>query len=91
MSGSAGIFVFDAATLTSLGQWEPLADYISLGVSADGRYVYAAGLPRIDADGTSRPAQQASITVHAATDGAVQVVAGQLGGKFLLFTTPVLD
>ena len=90
VSGSSGIFVFDAATLASLGHWGPAADYISLGVSADGRYVYASGLPRVDAAGTSRPGQQASITVHAAADGAVQVIAGQLGEKFLVFADPVL-
>jgi DNA-binding beta-propeller fold protein YncE len=90
VSGSSGIFVFDAVTLASLAHWEPAADYISLGVSADGRYVYAAGLPRVDAAGTSRPSQQASITVHAAADGAVQVIAGQLGEQLLLFSDPVL-
>jgi hypothetical protein len=91
MSGSSGIFVFDAATLTNLGHWEPAADYISLGISSDGRYVYASGLPRVDANGQPRPGQEASISVHAAADGEVQVIAGQLGEQFLLFPEPVQD
>jgi hypothetical protein len=91
MSGSSGIFVFDAATLANLGHWQPEADYISLGVSSDGSHVYAAGLPWVDAGGRARPDQEASITVHSAGDGTVQVVAGELGGRFLVFPEPVQD
>ncbi len=91
VSGSSGIHVFDAATLTSLGRWEPTADFISLAVSNDGRFVYAAGLARFDASGRERPSQQASITVFAAADGEVQVIAGNLGFDFLTFATPILD
>jgi hypothetical protein len=91
MSGSSGIFVFDAATLTSLGRWEPTADFISVAVSADGRFVYAAGLARYDASGAQRATQQASVTVFRASDGAIQVIAGELGFDFLTFATPILD
>jgi hypothetical protein len=91
MAGSSGVFVFDAASLTSLGRWEPTADFVSLAVSADGRYVYAAGLARFDASGTQRATQQASITVFAAADGEVQLIAGRLGFDFLTFATPILD
>ena len=76
MAGSTGVHVFDAATLTSLGNWKPTADFISLAVSSDGRFVYAAGLARFDASGQERPSQQASITVFTAADGEVQVIAG---------------
>jgi hypothetical protein len=91
MSGSSGIFVFDAATLVSLGQWAPTADFISLAVSANGRYVYAAGAARLDASGQVRATQQASITVFKAADGEVQLIAGELGFDFLTFATPILD
>ncbi len=91
MVGSSGIFVFDAASLTSVGHWDPTADFVSLAVSTNGRYVYAAGLARFDASGEERPSQQASITVFAAADGEVQLIAGQLGYDFLAFATPILD
>ena len=91
MSGSAGIFVFDGSTLANLGHWEPTADFISLAISVDGRYVYASGLPRIDASGEPRPEQQASMTVFSAADGTIRVIAGELGGKFLAFEEQVLD
>ena len=91
MAGSSGVFVFDATTLTSLGHWEPTADFVSLAVSNNGRFVYAAGLARFDASGEERPSQQASITVFAAADGELQLIAGQLGFDFLAFATPILD
>ncbi len=91
MAGSTGVHVFDAATLTSLGSWKPTADFISLAVSSNGRFVYAAGLAQFDASGQERPSQQASITVFSAADGEVQVIAGQLGFDFMTFATPILD
>jgi hypothetical protein len=91
MAGSSGIFVFDASSLMSLGQWAPTADFISLAVSANGRYVYAAGAARLDASGQVRATQQASITVFKAADGAVELIAGELGFDFLTFATPILD
>ncbi len=91
MAGSTGIFVFDAGTLSSLGHWEPTSDFISLAVSSDGRFVYAAGLAGYDANGEQRSSQQASITVFAADDGEVQLIAGRLGYDFLAFATPILD
>ncbi|MHB8459216.1 MAG: YncE family protein, partial [Candidatus Limnocylindrales bacterium] len=44
-SGSSGVDVFDTRTMTQLDHWAPLADLISIAVSADGRYVYVAGAP----------------------------------------------
>jgi hypothetical protein len=90
-AGSAGVYVFDAATLQPIAAWQPTADYISVAASADGRLVYAAGLPGVDALGGIKVVQQASITVFDASDGSVRLIAGQLGGDALSFLTPTLD
>jgi hypothetical protein len=91
VAASSGILVFDAATLEQLDRWEPTAAFISLAVSADGRSVYATGVPGFDAGGATRPGQQASITVFSATDGSLRLVAGRLGSELLTFTSPTLD
>jgi hypothetical protein len=90
-AGSSGILVFDTASLERLDRWDPTAAFVSLAVSADGGSVYAAGLPGLDAAGTSRPAQHASITVFSATDGSVRLIAGRLGTELLTFTARTLD
>ena len=90
MAGSAGVFVFDAATLDLITIWQPTADYISVAVSADGRLVYASGLPGVDAAGRVKLTQQASITVFDATDGTIRLIAGRLGGDALSFLTPTI-
>jgi DNA-binding beta-propeller fold protein YncE len=82
--GSTGIFVFDAATLAQVGHWNPTADYVSLAVSADGRFVYAAGGPGTTSGGTAGVAA-ASVTVFEASTGTVRLIAGQLGHALLLF------
>jgi hypothetical protein len=89
--GSSGVFAFDAVSLESLGRWTPTADFVSLAISPDGRYLYAAGLPGVGADGTPRPAQQASITVFDTADGTPRLIAGQLGGDLLTFVSPTLE
>jgi DNA-binding beta-propeller fold protein YncE len=89
--GSTGVFVFDAASLASVGRWDPTADFASLAVSADGQLVYAAGLSGVDATGNSNSHFSASITVFDARDGAVRLIAGQLGGEMLSFAAPILD
>ena len=91
MAGSTGVFVFDAASLEPAGVWQPTADYVSLAVSADGRFVYAAGLPGIDAAGERQLDQQASITVYDTTDGSVRLIAGRLGGDMLSFISSALN
>jgi hypothetical protein len=53
--------------------------------------VYAAGLPGLDAGGTPRAGQQASITVHSADDGSIRLIAGQLGLELITFVAPTLD
>jgi hypothetical protein len=89
-AGSTGVFAFDAASLESVGVWQPTADYVSLAVSADGLSVYAAGLPGIDAAGQRQLSQQASITVFDTTDGSVRLIAGRLGGDTLTFISTAL-
>ena len=88
-AGSAGVLVFDAHSLASLGRWAPTADFVSVAVSADGTSVYAAGSSGVDADGVNTN-QPASITVFDATDGSIRLVAGQLGRQMLTFTGTTL-
>lgn len=90
-SGSTGIFVFDAATLESVGLWQPTSDFVSLAISPDSRFVYAAGLPGVDFMGRRRVGQEASITVFDARDGSIRLVAGELGGDLITFPSATID
>jgi hypothetical protein len=90
-AGSAGVFVFDAATLDPITIWQPTADYVSVAVSPDGTYIYAAGLPHVDAAGRTKIAQQASVTVFDASDGSIRLIAGRLGGDLVTFLSPTLN
>jgi hypothetical protein len=90
-SGSTGVFVFDAATLALVTHWDPVADLVSLAISADGRYLYATGLPGVDAAGRRELAQGASVIVLDVADGAVRRIAGQLGPGALTFAWPTID
>jgi len=81
-AGSARVWVVDAATLEAVDHWQPTADFVSIAVSRDGAFVYAAGLPGVDADGQKAP-HAASVTVFDATNGTVRALAGQLGGEWL--------
>jgi hypothetical protein len=89
--GSTGVFAFDAATLANVAYCPPTADFVSLAVSRDGQSVYAAGLPGVDAGGSSNRHFSASITVFNANDGSVRLIAGALGGEVLTFLSPILD
>ncbi|MEO8272596.1 MAG: hypothetical protein ABI620_00850 [Chloroflexota bacterium] len=89
--GSTGVFVFDATTLASIAIFSPTADFASLAVSRSGRYVYATGLPGVDAAGVSNRNFSASITVFDVNDGSVRLIAGLLGGDALSFASPTLD
>ena len=83
---STGIWVFDADTLEMLDHWEPRALLTSLAVSADGRFVYAAGAPGYDADGHENQRWPASLTVYDATSGEIAVLYGAIGeGQWLGF------
>ncbi len=89
LAGSTGVFAFDSASLAPLGNWSPTADFISIAVSHDGRFVYAAGAPGVDAAG-QRSGSAASITVYDTADGSVRLMAGQLDHDDLSFTRAVL-
>lgn len=89
--GSTGIYAFDATAMTSLGRWQPTADFVSLAVSRDGQFVYAAGLPGVDAAGNSNTQQAASITVFDASDGSLRLIAGALGRRTITFNSNVFD
>ena len=75
---SRGVYVFVASSLEPVGHWAPTADLVSLAISPDGQFVYAAGQAGVDATGASAP-YQASITVYATGDGSVRLIAGALG------------
>jgi hypothetical protein len=90
-TGSSGVFVFDAVTMASVDQWEPTADFVSLALSADGRFVYAAGMPGVEASGRENRQMEASITVFDALTGSPRLIAGQLGSGLLLFESPTFD
>jgi hypothetical protein len=89
-TGSSGILVVDAQTLTVLDRWPPTADFMSMALSPDGGLLYAAGLPGVDAAGDRSLGQGASVTVFDTTSGAPQLIAGQLGMSMLSFPGPVV-
>lgn len=78
VGSSSGIWVFDAATLELLDHWPAPAFFISLAVSADGRFVYAAGAANYEPSGR-QSGWPASITVYDARNGQVEVIHGQIG------------
>ena len=85
---STGIWVFDADSLELLDHWEPRALLTSLAVSADGRFVYAAGAAGYDADGNENQQWRASLTVYNATTGEIAVLYGAIGeGQWIGFPT----
>ena len=89
--GSAGVFVFDSTTLALLATYEPTADFDSLTIDPSGRFLYAAGMPRVDERGASLPDQGASITIFDTTDGSVRLIAGQLGPGMITFRPEPLE
>lgn len=88
--GSTGVFAFDAATLAPLGNWGPTADFTSLAISADGRFVYAAAQGGVDSAGQPAFANGSSITVFDVNDGSVRLIAGNLGSSDLWFVHSTL-
>jgi hypothetical protein len=86
--GSRGIYAFDATSLEPIGHWAPTADFTSIAISPDGRFVYAAGQSGVDATGSLAP-YWASITVYDTVDGSVRLIAGDLGSDGLLFPGPI--
>ncbi|MGH2407669.1 MAG: YncE family protein [Candidatus Limnocylindrales bacterium] len=85
-ASSTGIWVIDPVSLAVLGHWPPTADYVSIGLSADGTELYAAaGAGGISPNSPGTANLPASVTVFDASTGAVKAVAGQLGQFMLLF------
>ena len=89
LTGSAGVLVFDTATMAVVGRWAPTADFVSLALSPDGHLVSVTGAPGVMADGAPGP-EEASITVFGAADGAVKAIAGRLGAGMLTFPAATL-
>ena len=87
-SGSLGIVVVGADDLVVRDRWSPSADLRSIAVSADGRYVLAAGAPGVDASGVEAP-WEASITAWDAATGKVRAIAGRLGTTWAELVTPL--
>ena len=83
--GSAGVFAFDAATLELIDVYDPTADFVSLAIGADSRFVYATGLPGVDSLGRRISRQGPSITVFDTADGGTRLIAGQLGIDLITF------
>jgi hypothetical protein len=92
LGGSAGVFAFDisGSELALAGHWPPNADFVSLAVSQDGAFVYAAGMGGVDAEGIDAPGVKSSVTVFDATDGSIRLIAGQLSEHDVIFVEPVV-
>jgi hypothetical protein len=71
--------VFDTVAMRAIDHWAPPADLVSVGVSPDGKYVYVAGAPEVDASGARRIGAPASLIVFDAADGKIRLIAGALG------------
>lgn len=78
---STGVYVIDPETLALQARWAPTADYNSIAVTPDGRYVVLAGAPG------GSPAD-ASVTVVDAASGDVRAFAPGLGADWLVFGDP---
>jgi len=72
---STGVWVFDAENLNLIDRWPPRAILTSLAVSADGRFVYAAGANGFDVEG-NRSSWPASVSVYDAQTGEIEVIYG---------------
>jgi hypothetical protein len=79
LQASTGIWVFDANTLALLARWPASSMYDEIGLTPDGRFVLAAGLEGVTADG--RVADWASsLTFHDAQSGSVAEQIGDIVG-----------
>jgi hypothetical protein len=79
LGAPSGIWVFDPNTLELLDHWPARAFLTSLGMSGDGRYLYASGAAGLDVDGRENP-WLASVTVYDVSTGEIQVVYGSVAG-----------
>ena len=83
-----GVWVFDAESLNLIDHWPPRAMLTSLGVSVDGRFVYAAGANGFDVEG-NQASWPASVTVYDALTGEIQVIYGAVTGDGWLSFRPL--
>jgi hypothetical protein len=79
LPASTGMWVFDAHSLALLARWPAAAMYDEVGLTPDGRFVLAAGLEGVTADG--RLADWASsLTFHDARGGSIAEQIGDIVG-----------
>jgi hypothetical protein len=84
---STGVWVFDGPKLELLDHWAATAGYGSIGLSPDGRWLFAAGVSGSDEAG--RQANwQSSLTVIDVTDGRPALQLGSLGADAQVFQIP---
>ncbi len=87
-AGSLGIIAVSADDLAVRARFAPTADLRSIAVSADGRYVLAAGTPGVDASGAEAP-WEASVTAYDTATGAVRAIVGRLGASWVELVQPL--
>ena len=85
--GSTGIWVFDGREFALVDRWAAAAAYGSLGLSDDGRWLMATGVPGADADGNAA-SWEASLTIHDTVDGRPALQLGSLGADSQIFLMP---
>lgn len=79
LQASTGIWVFEAQTLALLARWPAAAMYDQIGLTPDGRFVLAAGLEGVTADG--RLADWASsLAFHETIGGSLAQHIGDIVG-----------
>jgi hypothetical protein len=75
---TTGIWAFDTERFSVGDRWIPKAMYGSLGVTRDGRWLIATGVPGVDVQGN--PADwRPSLTIHDITDGRAALTLGSVG------------
>ena len=85
--GSTGIWVFDGPEVALVDRWTAATAYGSLGLSDDGRWLMATGMPGVDADGNAAN-WEASLTIHDTVDGRPALQLGSLGADSQIFLMP---
>jgi hypothetical protein len=81
--GSSGIWVFDASSFALVDHWPAAAAYSSIGLTADGRWLIAAGQPGVDAAGGAA-GWSSSVSIHDTRDGRLSIQLGDLGEQPIL-------
>ena len=79
LQASTGVWVFEAQTLAVLARWPAAAMYDEIGLTPDGRYVLAAGLEGVTADGSVAD-WASSLAFHDVIDGSLAEQVGDIVG-----------